>query len=109
MKVRFVVKPNYVCYFSFTLFTRAGPSLIQVNSIINLQTGERSIVAELKQELYVNIVAPNLELFVMQNKTEQKARISRYYLAFSMAFTSKHGPVSDVTSIFQLIGSKQFG
>ena len=64
-KVRFVVKLNYVCHFSFTLFTHAGPSLVQVNSTTNLQTSERSLVAELKQEKYVNI-APNLKLFVMQ-------------------------------------------
>ena len=65
-KVRIVVKRNCVCHFSFTLFTHAGPSLVQVNSIIGMQTSERSFVAELKQGLYVIIIAPILELFVMQ-------------------------------------------
>ena len=44
-----------------------------------------------------------------KNKTEQKAKVSRNYLAFSMVFTGEDGAVSDVASIFQLTARKQFG
>lgn len=34
----------------FKMFTHTGPSLLQTNSITNLQTSERYFIAELKQE-----------------------------------------------------------